>query len=104
MPMSRHDAELFWDKAIPKGAVDDSLPSRCKRANAVRLVNVQLKPAAVIERMARKIERLMASGTVTESQLRLMGFSDTDLAAYGSQAMATASRRNPSYDSLEQSA
>jgi hypothetical protein len=103
MPMSRQDAEVFWDRSIPAGAVDDSLPSRFSEANAVRVV-VRPKPATIIESMARKIARLMAGGSVTEGQLKLLGFKDAEIAAYAQDALRLALIRNPTFETVELSA
>lgn len=104
MPMSYADAERFYDGHIPKGAVDHSLPSRFPIANAVRLINVRPKPEAIIECMARKIAVLMAGGSVTEGQLKLLGFTAGEIAAYAGDALRLALVRNPTFETVELSA
>jgi hypothetical protein len=67
-------------------------------------VNVRPKPAAVIERMARRIEILMAAGAVTEGQLKLLGFSADEIAVYAPDALRLALVRNPTFETVEMGA
>jgi hypothetical protein len=104
MPMSYADAERFYEGRIPPGAVDDTLLSRFQVANGVRVVNIRPKPATIIERMARRIEMLMAGGTVTQGQLKLLGFSDAEIATYAPDALRLAHVRNPTFETVEMGA
>jgi hypothetical protein len=104
MRMCRSDAEVFYDRKIPPGVIDDTLPPRLSQANAVRLVRITPKPAAIIESMARKIAQLMAGGSVTQCQLKLLGFSETEIAAYAQDALRLALVRNPTFETVELSA
>lgn len=100
--MSRHDAELKYDGLIPDGVIDPSAPDRfVTAAHAVRSGAIRLKPEAIIARMARAIATLAVGGTVTEGQLRQLGFSETEIAAYGPDALRAAMLANPTFETME---
>lgn len=102
MRMSFHDAQLTYDGAIPPGVIDHSLPDRYRAAaHAVRVGAVRLKPEVIIARMARQIAQLMAGGTVTQQQLKLLGYSDDEITRYSADALRAAHIANPTFETVE---
>lgn len=87
MPMSRNDAELAYDRAIPPGVIDSNLPDRFIRQPAARIVNVRPKPEVIIKRMADAMLTLALGAGITEAALVRMGFTTAEIKAYGQDAV-----------------
>lgn len=105
MPMSRHDAELFYDRAIPAGAVDDRIPSQFEaQANAVRVGRITLKPEVIRARMAQVARDYILTGTLTESDLERAGFTATQIRDHKAAALALALGGLPGIDAVERAA
>jgi hypothetical protein len=103
MAMSLNDAHLFYERAIPAGAVDPSLPDRFTTAPRARtrLANVREKPEAIVARMAKALAMLAGSNNATIYALKPLGFSDAEIAAHGPDALRKMIVDNPTLPSLE---
>lgn len=101
MAMSYHDAELFYDRGIPRGAVDPNAPDRLRPANRVRLVNVREKPASIVRRMVDALAMLAGSNLATEDALKRFGFTPAQIAEHGTAAVRQMILENPTLPLIE---
>lgn len=102
MAMSLNDAQLYYDRSIPKGVVDASLPDAIVSPRArVRIANIKEKPDALIARMAKALAMLAGSNNATIYALKPLGFSDAEIATYGADALRKMMVDNPTLPSIE---
>lgn len=95
MGMSRNDAELFYDGAIPPGAIDPSAPDRFTLDPLPVMARMTFKPEVIRRRLARTIARLAPRGAITRDDLRQQGFTEAQIADHYDAALDAAMHADP---------
>lgn len=99
--LSRRDAELAYDGRIPAGVVDPNAPDIFTVNPHARIGKVTIKPEAVRARMVRAVFMLAGAGLVTEGDLLRAGFTKTEIAAHGADAIRQVMVENPTFATIE---